>query len=319
MTVQTDDLAAFVAVAREGSFGRAASALLVSQPAISERMARLERALGATLFTRSARGTTLTGAGQQLLPFANRTLELLREAADAVQSVEEAPRLRVSVHVTFAPRVVPLVLEALAGVPRSIKLRDAHSDEIVAMLLDGVTDIGFVVAGARPRPLTFVTLPPDPVICVCAATHEFGARPVALSELGRGTHRLAFNRWGDGAGDFVKRLQRAGVAEWRWVECSDALTALALAHSEGFVALVPASVAAERLDSGELVRCEVGPLPKWSLPLSLAYRTGDANDPAVIAIHQSVQRLGQRSPTSAPAQPAGSTTGTGPERSSRRR
>ena len=113
MAAQTEDLIAFLAVAREGSFGRAASSLLVSQPAVSERMARLEREMGATLFVRGARGTTLTLAGEHLLPYATRTIDLLDEAAAAVGVSEGSPRLRVAVHVTFAHRVVPLVLNAV--------------------------------------------------------------------------------------------------------------------------------------------------------------------------------------------------------------
>ena len=60
--------------------------------------------------------------------------------------LDGSPRLRVSVHATFAAsRVVPLVLRSLDGLHRSVKVRDAHSDAIVAALLDGACDIGFIV------------------------------------------------------------------------------------------------------------------------------------------------------------------------------
>src|SRR5580704_2177847 len=107
MALQSDDLAMFLVVAREGSFGRAASALLVSQPAVSERMARLEREVGATLFTRGARGTTLTAAGEHLVPYANRVSELMGEAVSSVRTLDSAPLLRVAVHATFAHRALP--------------------------------------------------------------------------------------------------------------------------------------------------------------------------------------------------------------------
>ena len=145
MTMQTDDIAVFLAVVREGSFGRAAASLLVSQPAISERVARLERAAGASLFHRSTRGAALTPAGDAFLPYARRTLGLLDEATATLQALDEAPRLRVAVHATFAHRVVPLVLRSLHAVRRSVKVRDTHSDTIVAALLDGGCDAGFVV------------------------------------------------------------------------------------------------------------------------------------------------------------------------------
>ena len=87
MTIQTDDMAAFLAVVREGSFGRAASSLLVSQPAISDRMARLEREVGTSLFHRSTRGAALTPAGDAFLPYAERTVDLLEDAAATLQAL----------------------------------------------------------------------------------------------------------------------------------------------------------------------------------------------------------------------------------------
>src|SRR5580704_10975182 len=127
MGTEVDDMSTFLAVVRDGSFGRAAASLLVSQPTVSERVARLERAMGSTLFERGARGTTLTAAGYRLVPFAQRTLDLLREARGAVQSVDRQPALRLAVHVTFAHRAVPLVLAAIGPAERGITVRDAHS------------------------------------------------------------------------------------------------------------------------------------------------------------------------------------------------
>src|ERR1700733_748158 len=224
MTIQTDDIAVFLAVVREGSFGRAAASLLVSQPAISERVARLERAAGASLFHRSTRGAALTPAGDAFLPYARRTVDLLDDAAATLHTLDEAPRLRVAVHATFAHRVVPLVLRSLHAVRRSVKVRDAHSDTIIAALLDGGCDAGFVVPGARPRQLRFVALPPDPVVAVVGPSHPLAGGSASMRDLTG--HRVAFNRFGTGAAEFVERLRRAGVPEWSWTECSDAVTAL---------------------------------------------------------------------------------------------
>jgi DNA-binding transcriptional LysR family regulator len=291
MALQSDDLSMFLTVAREGSFGRAASALLISQPAVSERMARLEREVGATLFARGARGTTLTAAGEHLVPYANRMTELMDEAVGSVRELASAPRLRVAVHVTFAHRVIPLVLSVQREHDRCVKLRDAHSDEIIAMLLDGVIDVGFVVPGARPRPLRFVALPDDPVIAVTASVHPLAERHLTLPQLVESGERLAFNRWGPGSEDFVGRLRAAGMPESRWIECSDALTALALARSHGHVAMVPASVAEEDLANGSVVRLDLRPLPRWVMPLVLAHRLADQRDPAIASIRAAVRRL----------------------------
>jgi DNA-binding transcriptional LysR family regulator len=289
MAIQTDDIAAFLAVVREGSFGRAASSLLVSQPAISDRMARLEHEVGAKLFLRTARGATLTPAGDAFVPYAERTIDLLDDAAQTLHALDEAPRLRVAVHATFAHRVVPLVLRSLDGLRRSVKVRDAHSDAIVAALLDGACDAGFIVPGARPRQLRFVTLPPDPVVAVVAPSHPLAGRSASMHDLTG--HRVAFNRFGPGATEFVERLRKASVPEWSWTECSDTITPLHLAIQDDHVAMVTKSLADVHTAHGAVHRLDLRPHFRWTVPLTYAYRSADDADPAIAAIRAAVGRL----------------------------
>lgn len=74
----------FCAAAELGSFTAAAEALHVSQPAVADQVRRLERALGAVLFTRAGRGVTLTDAGEAFAEHALRTLSALEDAAASV-------------------------------------------------------------------------------------------------------------------------------------------------------------------------------------------------------------------------------------------
>ncbi|MEU9556963.1 LysR family transcriptional regulator [Streptomyces fumanus] len=68
-------LRAFVTVAEELHFTRAASRLYVAQQALSRDVRRLERELGAELFVRTTRQVTLTADGEKLLPYARRALQ----------------------------------------------------------------------------------------------------------------------------------------------------------------------------------------------------------------------------------------------------
>ena len=79
----------FVAVAEHGSFTRAAAALSIAQPSLSNAIAWLERDLGSKLFERHGRGVRLTPSGEALLEPARRTLRSFRVARGAVRSVSE--------------------------------------------------------------------------------------------------------------------------------------------------------------------------------------------------------------------------------------
>jgi DNA-binding transcriptional LysR family regulator len=78
------DLRCFAAAARFGSMSRAASVLGVSQPTVSQRIQRLERAVGSRLLVRNPHGAVLTAAGETLLTYAERMLSLHEQARTSI-------------------------------------------------------------------------------------------------------------------------------------------------------------------------------------------------------------------------------------------
>lgn len=100
--MQTHHLRAFLVLAEELNFHRAAERLLISQPGLSEQIRALERQLGSTLFTRSRSGTALTPAGKRLLPLASNVMSAvgnLEEAATTAsrRNCQPTPRHRIRV------------------------------------------------------------------------------------------------------------------------------------------------------------------------------------------------------------------------------
>ena len=83
-----DQISAFVAVAEELHFGRAAERLNMTQPPLSRQVQKLERAVGARLLERDNRRVALTDAGQAFLPEARRLLALVETASDLARRVE---------------------------------------------------------------------------------------------------------------------------------------------------------------------------------------------------------------------------------------
>jgi DNA-binding transcriptional LysR family regulator len=84
--LEIGDLRAFLATVRAGSITRAALALGLTQPAVSQRLQRLERSLGAQLVERRARGTGLSTDGEALLSYAERIVILHDEAFAACRA-----------------------------------------------------------------------------------------------------------------------------------------------------------------------------------------------------------------------------------------
>src|SRR6266576_841829 len=85
--IELRHLRAFVAVAEELNFGRAAAALYVSQPALSRQIRSLEQLMGCELLRRSTHRVELTIAGEALLDRARKLLEDVDEAVSATLSI----------------------------------------------------------------------------------------------------------------------------------------------------------------------------------------------------------------------------------------
>src|SRR5258708_452130 len=108
-------LNAFVLVARLGSVTAAASALGVSEPAVSQALSALRVHLGDQLITRGPAGMTLTAGGSRLLPTASQVVVLGAEAHAAVRAARGAPeQLRVVATSTVAEFVTIPLIEAFA-------------------------------------------------------------------------------------------------------------------------------------------------------------------------------------------------------------
>lgn len=113
-------LTCFLAVAEHRSFTRAATALHVSQPALSQQI-RQRRAAGRLLFDRSGRQIRLTDSGEVWLTYARRVLQELEEGKRALLDVEDLQRgtLRVAMTPTFTTYFMGPLVAAFISVIRT--------------------------------------------------------------------------------------------------------------------------------------------------------------------------------------------------------
>lgn len=141
------DLATFEAVARLGGMGRAARELNTVQSNVTQRVRRLEQALGVTLFERSRSGARLTTAGKRLMPYVARVEALLDEAGRAARD-DGAPRGTLtigSLETTAALRLSPLLASYAHAHPGvDLVLKTGTTAEMVERVLDRDVDGAFV-------------------------------------------------------------------------------------------------------------------------------------------------------------------------------
>lgn len=137
---ELDRLGAFVAVAQCGGFTAAAGRLGLSKTRVSQDVQRLERALGASLFTRTTRRVSLTDAGRQLLDDTAPLLAGLHEALGRAQrSVEEVGgSLRISAPVDHAAQFLASVVADFALAHPALRVSLQASDRVADMLAEGI-------------------------------------------------------------------------------------------------------------------------------------------------------------------------------------
>jgi DNA-binding transcriptional LysR family regulator len=178
----------FAKVAELGSFSRAAEALYLTQPTVSEHVRALEDELGVQLLDRLGRGAAATRAGDLLLGYARRILSLAAEARQAVDQFQG----RMSGVLIVGGSTIPgeYVLPALVAEFRgkypdvSITLLIGSSRQVGTWLEEGRVEVGIV--GARPasRTLESRELMSDELVVVVGAGHAWASRRgVTLTDL----------------------------------------------------------------------------------------------------------------------------------------
>jgi DNA-binding transcriptional LysR family regulator len=194
-------LTAFHTVARLGSVSLAADELHLTQPAVSIQIAALEASAGTALLQRTGRGIRLTEAGELLAGYANRIVDLWREAGEEMATLQGVftGTLRVGTVTTAEYLLPPLLVAFINERPKvKIKLQVGNRDEIVRMLAGQEIDIA--IMGRPPaelktdsrafarHPMAFLAAPTDPLMSVPRLTlAEVSETRILVRERGSGT------------------------------------------------------------------------------------------------------------------------------------
>jgi DNA-binding transcriptional LysR family regulator len=179
-------LETFYIVAQTGGFHRAAEKLHTTQPAVSARIAQLERELKARLFERDKRGTRLTAKGREILKYAERMLALRTEMVLSVagaNALEGTVQLGVSdtiVH-TWLPELLKRLNHEYPAI--TLEINVDGSTNLAAALLENSIDVALLMGPVISGAITNLPLCEYPLCWVVPQDFPLGPEAVTLKEL----------------------------------------------------------------------------------------------------------------------------------------
>lgn len=242
----------FLAVAEHHGFTRAAAALHVSQPALSQQIRQLEEMLAVQLFDRSGRTIRLTDAGEVYLRYARSALQALEEGKRAIHDVEDLSRgsLRVAVTPTFTAWFIgPLLAEYHTRYPNvTLQLQELSQDKIEEMVVNDELDVGIAFDQVHSADIDAQPLLTENLALVVANHHPLAVQAsVDLSVL-NDEKLILLNA------EFATREQidryclQAGLRPQILMEANSISAVLELVRRTGLSTLLPAPIAEQSHD-----------------------------------------------------------------------
>jgi DNA-binding transcriptional LysR family regulator len=266
---QLSDLAAFVAVAQERSFTRAAAKLGITQSSLSHTLRRLEARLGLRLLARTTRSVAPTDAGERLLQSLRPAFEQIDTGIEALSELREKPAG--SIRITTAGHAAETVI-----LPALQRMLPTYPDIRVEVTVDyGLTDIvseqydaGVRLGERVAKDMVAVRIGPDLRMAVVAAPAYFAARRPPREPRDLAGHQCINLRLPTLGGLYAWEFEKAGREVKVHVAGQLAFNGLPMslqAAKLGLgVAFVPQDMVRSELDAGTLVQV----LADWCAPFS---------------------------------------------------
>lgn len=272
MILEIHQINAFLAVAEELHFGRAALRLHMAQPPLSRTIRQLEKGFGAALFERNTRNVRLTPAGEALVQPAREILDACRMAEIAVSAAGKGKTGRVrigfagaSTHLFIGPWA-KLVRETNPGIEFVLD-SNAYANEALRKVLDGSLDVGMLRWNFPPPGIFSRVIAYEEILIALSTDHPLARlKSVSMKELEHeawvalpgepgSSLRDALLRTADEAGFFPRIVQNA----------PDSFSLMALVSAEVGISLSLSTVARSVNNPGVVFR----PLSKSPKPLEL--------------------------------------------------
>jgi len=281
-----------LAVAEHGNFTRAAEALHVSQPTLSQQIIQLEETLGVALLDRSGRTVKVTDAGSVYIEHARRALRELESGRRAMHDVQDLERgeLRLATTPTFTAYLVgPLLAAFQAKYPGiTVRLKEMSLDTIAAAVAADEVELGIAFNVSRPADdIECDSLLVERLSVVVGINHPFATRKRGITP-----PMLASERIGVLSPDFATRshvddyLRSQSVTPAIAIEANTISALIEVVRRSNVVTILPEAIGEQHAD---LRNIAISPAPE-PRTAALLHRRGAYQSAAALAFTQLCKR-----------------------------
>lgn len=291
-----DDLAAFLAVARERSFTRAAAQLGVSASALSHAMRGLEERLGVRLLMRTTRSVAPTEAGERLFDAVGPHLEAIRAEVENLSALRDKPAgtIRITTGDHAAEHVLWPALRRILPLYPDLNVElsvNAGLVDIVAERFDAGVRLGETLA----QDMVAVRIGPDMSMAAIGSPDYFAARPAPATPHDLAGHPCINLRFPTRGGLYAWEFEKNGRALNVRAEGQLVVNDIALARQAALdgcgLAFLPEDYVRPHIEEGRLLRV----LADWTPPFAgyhLYYPSRRQQTPALAILVEALRYRG---------------------------
>jgi LysR family hydrogen peroxide-inducible transcriptional activator len=260
----------FAKVADLGNVTRAAEACFVSQPSLSQQLAKLERELGQPLFERLGRGVRLTEAGRLFKRYCDQILSLTEDARTRVADDPDSGRIVLAAIPTVAPYLLPGLLARFAkAVPRArIEIVEDTTAHIVRQLAEGDIEMALVALPLQADHVETQPLFTEELVAVLPSSHPLARKPRLRLEDLASEPFVILNEAHCLTGNTMSFCARHAMAPLVTSRSHQLLTVLELVRLGQGVSLIPAMAVPKGRDAGRVYRSLSGDKPTRTIAVA---------------------------------------------------
>lgn len=245
----------FVTVCDAMNMTLAAESLYMSQSAVSQAIAELEKYYDIRLFERLSRKLYLTQAGEKLLGYARHMIRMNADIEKDMKSMHEIGLIRLGASVTVGATLLPELISAfrLTNPTANVEVIEDNTEQIQKRLLADKTDIGLVEGEITSPDILSTPFMDDELVLICGNHHWFaGLSVINPDELEK--ENFIIREYGSGTRKTFEDVMNAHQLSWKvtWT-CNNADTIKAAVIAGLGVSVISRRAVEKEAESGELI------------------------------------------------------------------